>query len=149
MSECPKCGEPRPAGERAACRRCGLRLDRWDAFDDAPRPDPVLDRAFDALAPRWQEPAAHEAFLSLAQAHGTLDGAAARYRRALRKDPADAAGRAALDKVVLLAAHQQAVAPRDSLRAFRIAYYVAVALAAAFVVAVAAVVARYASLRRG
>jgi hypothetical protein len=105
LDACPKCETPRERAEsRGACPTCGLRTDLWATFDDHPPPDPVLDPPFSQLV--WSEPQSHDAFISLAQTAGLLDGAAARYRRAIKDGAADEEqARRALGQIAILAVH--------------------------------------------
>ena len=121
MDACPKCESTRVS--RGACAACGLRADLWFRFDGRPAPDPLLDPAFATLRTEWADEAAHERFASIAQRAAVLDGAAARYRQLLRQSPDDVHARAALDKILLLATHQQQVAVRftdGTLRTLRV-----------------------------
>lgn len=133
---CPKCGTPSDRAEaRGACPTCGLRVDRWDTFNDRPTPDPVLDPAFSQLD--WTSPASHEALVSLAQTAGLLDGAAARYRHALKGTPPGgeegrAQGASALARISTLVVHagsRPAPLSHGALRAVRaISFVVALVL---------------------
>jgi hypothetical protein len=119
---CPKCGTPRPdAGE--ACRRCGLRLDRWVAFTaDQPVPHPMLDDAWTALEEAWADRSAHERFLVVARSLSALDGAAARYRARLRARPDDEGAARALEELGTLALQHQAESPHEAPPGIRTAY---------------------------
>jgi hypothetical protein len=134
VKTCPKCGAADEVAEaRGACARCGLRVDLWATFDPTPAPHPAIDAAFAELCARWEEPAAHDAFLREANMLGALDAAAARYRQVLRERKAsadlgdDLQARRALAQVATFATELERAAPRDYLRRWRAAYYIAVA----------------------
>ncbi len=74
----------------------------------------MLDPAFELLRTQWDNPSAHERFANLAQRSGLLDAAAARYRKVLRDRSDDETARAALDRIALIATHQQQVVVRFS-----------------------------------
>jgi hypothetical protein len=86
---CPKCGDPQP--EAVACRSCGLLATRMAEFarnrdrDEAP----VVRAAWDALEARWDDPAAHDAFLKLVATETAYPWAAQRYREVQRARPDD------------------------------------------------------------
>jgi len=86
---CPKCQDAQPPA--AACRRCGLVQEKWrrpsplsPAGEGAPatREGPAL---WEACVARWEDPAAHEAFLDFCRRTGEFAFAAARYRAALKE----------------------------------------------------------------
>lgn len=137
---CPKCGDTRPT-PRAACTRCGLRVDRWATYDDAPAPHGELDVAFAALSEHWAERPAHDAFLGLARSFGALDAAVARYRRVLRARPDDADARYAVEQAVLLATHAHAAAPSEMARLFRGIHILGVVVGVALATSVAVLLA--------
>jgi endogenous inhibitor of DNA gyrase (YacG/DUF329 family) len=96
---CPKCGTARK--DVAACATCGLATDRMAAFAarrDAEVPA-ELSAAWDDVARRWDEPAAHERLLALVAQHATYAWAAARYREATRGRPGDQVGERQLERI--------------------------------------------------
>ena len=132
---CPKCGTPN-ATEATACVRCGLSVARWESY--APPevvPHPAVDAAFEKLQTNWEDDAAHEAFIAVAQAERALDVAAARYRERARAG--DEHAERAMSRIALFAAHQQANAPREHLRGLRLLYGVSMGVALFLVVTVA------------
>ncbi len=137
MDACPKCGAPH-VPERTACTRCGLRVDRWSAFDASPPAHPQLDPAFAQLEERWPDAAAHDAFLALARSLHALDAAAARYRLRLREQPADAQSQRALEQILLLVTHTQTTAPNELVRVFRVVHIAGVIVGIALMASVAA-----------
>jgi hypothetical protein len=116
-------------------------VERWGSFTPPPvTPNPALDDAWQKLSARWDEPSAHDAFITLARGLDALDGAAARYSRRLREAKDDEPARRALGRVALLAQHAQKNAPRDPLKGARAVFVVSSALAAGIVFVVALVI---------
>ncbi len=121
VNACPKCGTvDEAAAARGHCARCGLRVDLWGGFDPRPTPHPELDAAFAELGAHWEDPAAHDAFLRLANGLGALDAAAARYRQRERtaqaSAPADPQTQRALAQLAVFVTQLERTTPRDYLR---------------------------------
>ncbi|HSK00649.1 MAG TPA: hypothetical protein VK932_05385 [Kofleriaceae bacterium] len=90
-ASCPKCGAPR-RGARA-CPRCGLAVDRMEAYArtrEAAVPDAVA-AAWDRVLEAWDDAGRHDALLRLVAQHDAYAWAAARYREARRAAPASPA----------------------------------------------------------
>jgi alkylation response protein AidB-like acyl-CoA dehydrogenase len=110
-----------------------LRADLWAGFDPKPAPHDALDAAFAELGARWEDPAAHDAFLRLANGLGALDAAAARYRHVLREQATapgsrgedDPQARRALAQLAVLVTQLERTTPRDYLRRWGAYYYYA------------------------
>lgn len=146
---CPKCGTPRPE-DGPACRRCGLRLDRWSGYAaEAPLAHPLLDDAWRELEAAWADPAAHERFLAVARALAALDGAAARYRRRAREQTDDERAPRALEQLAALAIQQHAEAPRAGVTGLRAAYWTILVFGLLLLGGVVAFLWKVAGLRRG
>ena len=89
VTTCPKCGTAQAAGE-AACKKCGLAVDRFDSFADkrdAEVPE-ALVAAWDRAVEQWDDPARHDELLRLVTANDAYAWAAARYRT--KTDPVGA-----------------------------------------------------------
>lgn len=71
--------------------------------------DDPLERAWDSLESRWEDPQAHRAYVNLASSLGRLPDAAKRYR-ALKADPARGAVAAQGIELILAAAMSQMTA---------------------------------------
>jgi hypothetical protein len=92
---CPKCAHIQP-DDRDSCRRCGLAVARFPAYEgaiDEDVPVAVAD-CWRACRERWHDPEAHEALLVAVALADRYAYAATRYRAVLREEPGDAiAGR--------------------------------------------------------
>lgn len=114
VPDCPKCGGGVSPSDRA-CRSCGLSRRHFAGY----RPDlgaaagqgdgaataQELDELWTATCRRWNDPAAHDAFLERVAAARAWSVAAGRYRLATRRRPDDPVARARLAQV-----HRTAVA---------------------------------------
>jgi hypothetical protein len=104
---CPKCAGPTSAGA-AACARCGLLTERFDAFAseraaaDAEFP---LEALWSACRDGWEDPRRHDALLDAAAQASVLPILAGRYRRALDERPDDAVAPRRLAQITLLLEH--------------------------------------------
>lgn len=89
VASCPKCSLPRR--ERPACPRCGLAVDRMDAYvasREASVPREVR-AAWQRTLDGWQDARRHDDFVGLVAAHQCFAWAAACYREIERKRPGD------------------------------------------------------------
>jgi hypothetical protein len=93
---CPKCGRSRADGA-AACPRCGLVFANWTPGSKLDHPAAELPapldseglRLWDALVARWEDGAAHDAFLKHCATAGCLAAAGRQYRKRLDAYPQD------------------------------------------------------------
>lgn len=97
-SDCRKCGLS--LGEQRACPRCGLAVDRADAWASRnSRPITELMRAWTATVAHWEEPAAHDRVAAVALRREALPWLARRYREVERARPDDAVVRPRLERI--------------------------------------------------
>jgi hypothetical protein len=97
---CPKCFAKRTVGEMT-CRSCGLVYDNFAPDETALSAE--LAAAWSALATRWNERPAHDAFLQLAQARQELQSAGRLYRLASAIRPHDLQAKMGKDAVLKMA----------------------------------------------
>ena len=101
--DCPKCGGGVSRSD-PACKSCGLARRHFAGYRPAPAAGDgeaarALDRLWAATASRWNDPAAHDAFLERVAAERAWSVAASRYRVASRRRPGDPVARARLAQV--------------------------------------------------
>lgn len=98
---CPKCGRNRD-GDQAACPRCGLVFDAWNAENASPLPtlDEQGQGLWQAARADWNNTALHEAFIRYCLQTNLLGPAGRLYREYLDQNPRDAVA-AAMQKQVL------------------------------------------------
>jgi len=99
---CPKCQRERMPAEES-CARCGLLVARWEGYALEEPTHPALEEPWAALEAKWQDEAAHLAFLELAAAADGLDVAAAKYRRKKLAEPGDTRAQWGVDRAVGMA----------------------------------------------
>jgi hypothetical protein len=102
LTVCPKCQRERQPGD-TSCRRCGLLVEKWEGFIVELPSLPPVDEAWKKLEQTWEDDDAHRRFLDQAAAFDGLDVAAALYRDARRRRPADARAEAGIKRAILLA----------------------------------------------
>jgi hypothetical protein len=113
---CPKCAHAQRLGD-AACPQCGLLRERFAGYVDASEPHPVIDSRFGELSGRWEDEAAHAAFIEEAVRVGALDLAAGHYRRWLAEHPDDPQAKGALERAAALIERLQVTALAADARA--------------------------------
>jgi hypothetical protein len=91
---CPKCGAKQPRSE--SCRRCGLVFAKWRGVESLADADELaLEDAraaaelWSAVEKSWDDPAAHDAFITHCRKTGSFGYAAGRYRAAHQERPDD------------------------------------------------------------
>ena len=88
---CPKCGR-KPDADRAACPRCGLIFEAWNAEHVGPLPalDEQGQALWEAARKDWENTALHEAFIRYCLQTNLLGPAGRLYRECLDQNPRDA-----------------------------------------------------------
>jgi hypothetical protein len=101
---CPKCARQRPAGA-AACDRCGLVFALWspELAAEAVALDPEGERLWAAAEARWEEDAAHDAFVKHCSQRGLLGVAGRAYRGRLDRDAGDAVAARMQKRIIAMA----------------------------------------------
>jgi hypothetical protein len=105
---CPKCISPRSAISKS-CKSCGLVYANFRPEEHLPSAE--MTQAWERVTARWDDVAAHDAFLAAALGRGELAQAARLYRIRLASSPADPAALRARDEVIRLATLPVALAP--------------------------------------
>jgi hypothetical protein len=100
---CPKCVAARTLTD-VHCKACGLQFEKYVASEH--RPSALLADTWEALAQRWGDGSAHDAFLSAALARGELAQAGRLYRIRLAHAPNDPMAVRAREEVLRMAALQ-------------------------------------------